>query len=44
VSGRLTRHNQAAEPRRVKFSGVLLDVVGKPLGGEAEVTFARYKL
>ena len=30
-------------PRLVKFSGVLLDVAGKPLSGEVEVTFALYK-
>jgi hypothetical protein len=34
---------QAAVPRLVKFSGVLLDVSGKPLSGEVEVTFALYK-
>ena len=43
VSDRLSRENEAAVPRLVKFSGVLLDVAGKPLSGEVEVTFALYK-
>jgi len=43
ADGRLSQENQAAAPRLVKFSGVLLDVAGKPLGGELEVTFALYK-
>src|SRR6516225_3435199 len=43
VSDRLSRENEAAAPHLVKFSGVLLDVAGKPLSGEVEVTFALYK-
>jgi len=31
ADGRLSQENQAAAPRLVKFSGVLLDVAGKPL-------------
>ena len=43
ASGRLSQDNEAAAPHLVKFSGVLLDVAGKPLSGEVEVTFALYK-
>src|SRR6266853_1750825 len=39
----LTQENQTAEPRLVKFSGVLTDSMGRPLSGEVEVTFALYK-
>src|SRR6266853_3317817 len=39
----LSRENQPAEPRLVKFSGVLTDSMGRPLSGEVEVTFALYK-
>ena len=43
VSGRQSEEAQAAAPRVLKFSGVLLDATGKPLSGEVEVTFALYK-
>src|SRR5215831_12921508 len=43
ASGRLSQDNEPAAPHLVKFSGVLLDVAGKPLSGEVEVTFALYK-
>ena len=43
ASGRLSQDNEAAAPRLVKFSGVLLDVAGKPLSGDVEVSFALYK-
>src|SRR5579859_128109 len=43
VSGRQSEEAQAAAPRVLKFSGVLLDISGKPLNGEVEVTFALYK-
>src|SRR6266852_1426199 len=39
----LTQENQTAEPRLVKFGGVLTDFMGRPLSGEVEVTFALYK-
>ena len=39
----LTQENQTAEPRLVKFSGVLTDSMGRPLSGEVEVTFALYR-
>ena len=39
----LTQENQTAEPRLVKFGGVLTDSMGRPLSGEVEVTFALYK-
>src|SRR6266566_3159870 len=39
----LSRENQPAEPRLVKFGGVLTDSMGRPLSGEVEVTFALYK-
>jgi hypothetical protein len=43
VTGTLSQEVQAAVPRLVKFSGILLDAEGKPLSGEVEVTFALYK-
>src|SRR5215472_3386811 len=43
AGGRLSQDNEVAAPHLVKFSGVLLDVAGKPLSGEVEVTFALYK-
>jgi trimeric autotransporter adhesin len=39
----VSQEAQAAAPRVLKFSGVLLDASGKPLSGEVEVTFALYK-
>jgi hypothetical protein len=39
----LSQGNQTAEPRLVKFGGVLTDFMGRPLSGEMEVTFALYK-
>ena len=39
----LSRENQTAESRLVKFGGVLTDSMGRPLSGEVEVTFALYK-
>lgn len=39
----VSQEAQAAAPRVLKFSGVLLDAEGKPLSGEVEVTFALYK-
>src|SRR6266576_3822589 len=39
----LTQEKQTAEPRLVKFGGVLTDSMGRPLSGEVEVTFALYK-
>ena len=39
----LSQENQTAEPRLVKFGGVLTDSIGRPLSGEVEVTFALYK-
>jgi hypothetical protein len=38
-----SQENQTAEPRLVKFGGVLTDFMGRPLSGEVEVTFALYK-
>jgi hypothetical protein len=38
-----SQENQSAEPRVVKFGGVLTDFMGRPLSGEVEVTFALYK-
>jgi hypothetical protein len=38
-----SQENQAAEPRLVKFGGILTDFMGRPLSGEVEVTFALYK-
>jgi hypothetical protein len=38
----VSQEAQAAAPRVLKFSGVLLDAEGKPLSGEVEVTFALY--
>ena len=43
VNGSISREAQAAAPRVLKFSGVLLDASGKPVNGEVEVTFALYK-
>ena len=43
IDGSASREAQAAAPRVLKFSGVLLDASGKPLGGEVEATFALYK-
>ena len=39
----LSQENQTAQPRLVKFGGVLSDSMGRPLSGEVEVTFALYK-
>src|SRR6266478_1841955 len=39
----LSQENRTAEPRLVKFGGVLTDFMGRPLSGEVEVTFALYK-
>src|SRR5216684_4173839 len=39
----LSQENRTAEPRLVKFGGVLTDSMGRPLSGEVEVTFALYK-
>jgi hypothetical protein len=39
----VSQEAQAAAPRVMKFSGVLLDAEGKPLSGQVEVTFALYK-
>jgi hypothetical protein len=38
-----SQENQTAEPRLVKFGGVLTDSMGRPLSGDVEVTFALYK-
>jgi hypothetical protein len=38
VDGTISREAQAAAPRMLKFSGVLLDASGKPLSGEVEVS------
>lgn len=43
VSGSISQESQAAAPRVLKFSGVLLDASGKPANGEVDVTFALYK-
>ncbi|HEX2662847.1 MAG TPA: hypothetical protein VHM93_08440 [Candidatus Acidoferrum sp.] len=43
IDGSISREAQAAAPRVLKFSGVLLDASGKPLSGEVEATFALYK-
>jgi len=43
VSGRRSAEAQAAAPRVLKFSGVLLDASGKPVNGEVEVTFTLHK-
>ena len=43
INGGISQEAQAAAPRVLKFSGVLLDASGKPLSGEVEVTFALYK-
>ena len=43
VGETLSQEAQAAAPRVLKFSGVLLDASGKPVNGEVEVTFALYK-
>jgi trimeric autotransporter adhesin len=37
------QENQATTPRVLKFSGVLMDLAGKPLSGPTEVTFKLYK-
>ena len=39
----VSQEAQAAAPRVLKFSGVLLDASGKPLNGEVEVTFTLHK-
>src|SRR5260221_2643184 len=39
----LSQENQTAQPRLVKFAGVLTDSMGRPVSGEVEVTFALYK-
>src|SRR5215510_2797534 len=43
VNGSISREAQAAAPRVLKISGVLLDASAKPVNGEVEVTFALYK-
>lgn len=43
VNGGTSQEAQAAAPRVLKFSGVLVDASGKPVNGEVEVTFALYK-
>src|SRR5215470_13714321 len=43
VNGSISRDAQAAAPRVLKISGVLLDASAKPVNGEVEVTFALYK-
>ncbi|HEV2348282.1 MAG TPA: hypothetical protein VG028_00385, partial [Terriglobia bacterium] len=35
---------QAVVPRLMKFSGVLHDAAGKPMGGTADVTFSLYNI
>jgi hypothetical protein len=37
------QENQATTPRVLKFSGVLMDLAGKPLSGPTEVTFKLYR-
>src|SRR5690349_469750 len=38
----ITPNSQVMVPRLMKFSGVLLDVAGKPLSGAVDVTFNLY--
>lgn len=43
TNGVVAQDNQTAVPRFVKFSGVLTDLMAKPLSGPVDVTFKLYK-